>query len=370
MVSGQQTDILVMDFAKAFDKVNHSLLQHKLHYYGIRGEVNVWITAFLTDRTQAVVVNGECSDFVSVKSGVPQGSVLGPLLFLIYINDLPSALTSSARLFADDTAAYTYNTITSIQDQALLQQDLERLAEWERKWDMSFHPGKCQTLRVTPSRRPLQYDYQLHGHTLKTVPSVKYLGVAITKDLTWKEHINNLCNKANKTLGFLKRNLKISFRRIKELAYKTYVRPILEYAATVWDPHSQQDLDRLEAVQRRAARFVMRRYRQTSSPTEMLEDLNWPSLQARRKTARLAMLYRIQHNIVCTDGLRGKLQPAPVRERRVHGQQFVQPGGRTQYRMASFLPRRVKEWNALPQTTVEATSVDTFVSRASKLHQS
>ncbi|KAI8495879.1 hypothetical protein Bbelb_262950 [Branchiostoma belcheri] len=190
MVSGRQTDVLVMDFAKAFDKVNHSLLQHKLHHYGIRGEIRAWITAFLTDRTQAVVVN---------------------------------VLTSSSRLFADDTAAY--NTITSTQDQVVLQRDLERLAEWEQKWDMMFHPGKCQTLRVTRSRSVFQHDYQLHGHTLEAVPSLKYLGVTITKDLTWKEHINNLCNKANTSLGFLKRNLKISTRGIKKMAYKTYIMP-------------------------------------------------------------------------------------------------------------------------------------------------
>ncbi|CAH1263510.1 CSMD3 [Branchiostoma lanceolatum] len=179
-----------------------------------------------TPQGQAVVVNGERSDFVRVRSGVPQGSVLGPLLFLIYINDLPSNLTSPSRLFADDTAAY--NTVTSPEDQGVLQKDLERLADWENRWDMEFHPGKCQTLRVTRSRSTFQHSYRLHGQVLETVPSVKYLGLTITKDLTWKEHINNLCNKANKTLGFLKRNLKINSRHIKEMAYKTYVRPILE----------------------------------------------------------------------------------------------------------------------------------------------
>ena len=187
MDRGQQTDILVMDFAKAFDKVNHSVLLLKLSHYSIRGEVNRWIAVFLADRTQAVVVNRARSEIVSIKSGVPQGSVLGPCLFLVYINDLPSNLTAQTRLFADDTAAY--NTVTSPIDQAHLQKDLDQLAEWEKRWDMTFHPRKCTTLPVTRNINVLHHNYTLHGHTLQTVNSVKYLGVTITKDLTWsKKH--------------------------------------------------------------------------------------------------------------------------------------------------------------------------------------
>ncbi|KAL8571418.1 hypothetical protein ACOMHN_058197 [Nucella lapillus] len=122
MAQGKQTDILVMDFAKAFDKVNHSLLVHKLHHYGIRGMLLTWISDFLRDRRQAVVVNSIRSDFIKVQSGVPQGSVLGPCLFLTYINDLPDLLTAHARLFADDTAVY--DVVASPDDQAHLQRNL------------------------------------------------------------------------------------------------------------------------------------------------------------------------------------------------------------------------------------------------------
>ena len=151
--NNQQTDILVMDFAKAFDKVCHSLLTHKLHHYGLQGNVNRWIKNWLANRKQSVVVEGEQSQFVRVESGVPQGSVLGPCLFLFYINDLPAKLHSSVRLFADDTIAYL--VIRSHEDADLLQEDLVTLAAWEDQWRMKFHPSKCNKMpKISQSKRP------------------------------------------------------------------------------------------------------------------------------------------------------------------------------------------------------------------------
>mgnify|MGYP003406789740 FL=1 len=141
----------------------------------------------------------------------------------------------------------------------------------------------------------------------------------------------------------------------------------MEYAVTVWDPHTQKSVDRLEAIQRRAARFVLRRHRNTSSVSAMLDELRWPSLEDRRRTARLSMLYRIRHDLVCVDGIKGKLQPPPARPRRGHDQQYAQLQCRTQYHQQSFLPRTICDWNSLPQDVVEAKTIDTFVSRASRL---
>ena len=147
MDKGSQTDCLIMDFSKAFDKVSHSLLIHKLRHYGINGKTNTWINSFLNGRKQRVVVEGEISDCVPVASGVPQGSVLGPSLFLFYINDIPLGLTSTVRLFADDTIVYL--AITSDADSGKLQQDLDKLARWERTWLIQFHPEKCNVLTIT-----------------------------------------------------------------------------------------------------------------------------------------------------------------------------------------------------------------------------
>ena len=144
MSNGKQTDILIMDFSKAFDKVNQSLLVYKLNHYGIRGKVNRWIAGFLKDRSQSVVVDRECSSSIDVESGVPQGSVLGPSLFLFYINDMPKGMKSTVRLFADDTIAHL--TISSDIDTVDIQKDLDSLATWKTTWKMSFHPEKCNVL--------------------------------------------------------------------------------------------------------------------------------------------------------------------------------------------------------------------------------
>ena len=193
--SGQQTDVVIMDFAKAFDKVSYWRLAVKLKNYGITCSTNKWIEDFLSQRTQRVVCNGRFSDWASVKSGVPQGSVIGPILFLIYINDLPEEVKSTVRLFTDDTIMYM--TMTSTNDATSLQKDLDNLASWEKKWQMQFHPQKCSVLRITRKKTTQIHDYQLHGHILKSENSSKYLGVTIDNKLCWNDHIDNICNKAN-----------------------------------------------------------------------------------------------------------------------------------------------------------------------------
>ena len=143
---GKQTDLILLDFSKAFDKVNHAKLLWKLHQYGIGGKALGWTRAFLGNRSQSVVLDGEESDSVPVTSGVSQGFVLGQILFLIYINDLPHLITSKVRLFVDDTAVYL--TVESPSDGQVLQKDLDTLSGWESRWDMEFNPSKCQVVRL------------------------------------------------------------------------------------------------------------------------------------------------------------------------------------------------------------------------------
>ena len=150
-------------------------LLHKLHQHGVRGNTLSWIKAFLTGRSQTVVLEGESSSEIPVNSGVPQGSVLGPLLFLLYINDLPENTHSQVRLFADDKAIYI--TINNHSDSDTLQQDLDTLQTWERLWDMDFNPSKCQVLHISKSRHPAQHIYMLHGQVLEAMDHAKYLGV-------------------------------------------------------------------------------------------------------------------------------------------------------------------------------------------------
>ena len=227
---GEQRDSILLDFSKAFDKVSHRLLLHKLAHYGIRNSVLSWIKDFLTDREQTVVVDGQCSAPAEVSSGVPQGSVIGPLLFLLYINDLPDYVKhSSTSLFADDSMIS--RTIQSETDAALLQEDLNSLQVWENTWKMEFNPDKCEAISVTNKRNPIKTSYNIHDKTLKYVKSAKYLGVTIDNKLTWNSHVDNICKKANSTRAFLQRNTRMCPRHIKARCYTTYVRPTLEYAS-------------------------------------------------------------------------------------------------------------------------------------------
>ena len=200
-----QTDAILLDFSKAFDKVDHKLLISKVNNAGIHGPLLSWLISFLNQRLQHVVVDGCISDPNPVLSGVPQGTVLGPLLFLIYINDIADNLSpgSSLRLFADDSLLY--REIKSSEDSATLQKDLDSLQAWEITNKMEFHPGKCQLLRLTNKRKPILNDYVIHGISLKLFSQVKYLGVTIDSKLCWKDQTNTLYNKASRMLGFLER---------------------------------------------------------------------------------------------------------------------------------------------------------------------
>ena len=386
----QQTDVLNMDFAKAFDKVCHSLLVHKLHHYGIRGKVNNWIKNWLTNRKQCVVVEGEKSQFVIEFSGVPQGSVLGPCLFLYYINDLAAQLHSTVRFYADETIAYL--VVETPEDASLLQEDLNTLAKWEDQWRMKFHPSKCTKMTVTSKRSPTKTEYNLHGHILASVPSAKYLGVTITDYLQWDTHIQNICDKANRTIGFLRRNLNIGAVSIKQQAYLTLFRPLIEYASTVWDPYTQANIQKLEIVQRRAARYVMNRQRNTSSVSDMLQRLNWRSLESRRnrqrntssvsdmlqrlnwrslesrrKDARLCMMFKIDRRLVAISK-EPRLQLARRKTTRLqHYRAFQIITCRTDKRKMSFFPRTVKDWNALAPHIIDSETLEAFKASVSSM---
>ena len=181
----------------------------------------------------------------------------------------------------------------------ILQKDLESLEKWEKLWDMSFNPSKCQVIHVTRRKTPFETKYNLHGCVLESVPSAKYLGVTtISEDLKWTDHINDISKTANQTLGFLKRNIRVHNRDLKSTAFKTLVRLQLEYASTVWSLYTDQEINKLESVQRRAARWVTRDYRYTSSVSAMLRDLNWHTLDQRRIDSRLVLLYNITYDLV------------------------------------------------------------------------
>ena len=284
-----------------------------------------------------VVVNGVKSDWAPVLSGVPQGTVLGPLLFSLYINDISSDIESEIRLFANDCVCY--REIKDEKDTMKLQRDIDRLCSWARKWGMRFQPVKCNMMQLTRKQiKKIHASYTLEGTNLENVESIKYLGVTITSDLRWNTHVSNVCTKANRTLGFLRRNLYSCPKEVKEAAYKGLMRPVLDYGSSVWDPPGVQE--ELESVQKRAARFVTGNYNyETGSMTGILGQLKWESLKKRRKDNRLILLYK---------GLKGKasvptddLIPKTRRCRNQHSMAFQTPIANTDVYKGSFFPQTI-----------------------------
>ena len=357
--NGKQIDSILLDFSKAFDKVDHKKLCYKLNHYGVRGNNLLWIQNFLHQRTQSVVLNGKTSSKCDVKSGVPQGTVLGPALFLVYINDLPENISSTIRLFADDT--YMYRVIESKDDTIKLQNDLNTLIKWEKEWAMEFHPTKCKVLRITNKLNIITNDYHMHGYNLKLVDNAKYLGVTINKKLSWKPHVNNIVKKANQTRAFLQRNLRSCTSDVKSQCYHTYVRPIIEYASVVWDPigdgnkHLRQ---RLEMVQRKAARFVCSDWRRTSSPTKMIKSLQWVTLENRRLQNRLKFLYKYQAGLIILEDNFLKYSRINARFQPVHARVLVYQN--------SFIPATINVWNQLP-LNVAAMPLNLFTTELVKI---
>ena len=282
---------VVLDFAKAFDKVPHRRLLRKLQHYGIQGPLLNWLESFLTQ--------GQTSSQCPVTSSVPQGTVLGPLLFLLYINDLPDNVQSSVRLFADD--ALLYGIVASDADCDLLQSDLRRLESWQYHWQMEFNPSKCKIVTISRKNNPPQRKYVFCGVELEQVDSFQYLGVTISNKLKWSAHVSMIAAKANKSLGTIQRNLWNCSKNVKEIAYTSLVRPKLEYANAACDPFLKKDISALERVQRKAARFCSQNYNRYASVTDMIKDLGWATLETRRRQSRLTLMYKLTHGLIDTD---------------------------------------------------------------------
>ena len=288
----KQVDMLILDFTKAFDTVPHQRLLMKLKHYGIDSNLHRWISSWLTERTQQVVVDGDYSSCKQVRSGVPQGTVLGPLMFLLYINDIGDHLNhSTIRLFADD--CLLYRTISNQDDADRLQDDLDKLQEWTETWQMNFNAKKCYLLSTHSKRDPALNRYRLNGEEIAKTSHHSYLGVELQDDGKWTKHIENCTKKANRALGFIRRNFGRCPESIKESLYTAMVRPHLEYASGAWSPHLKKDINRLDNIQRKASRFVKScNSRDPGTVTGLLADLGWNSLKQRRTKHDLTLFYQ------------------------------------------------------------------------------
>jgi hypothetical protein len=335
-------DAIFIDFKKAFDKVPHSKLLLKLKSYGIDNNVISWIREFLSDRVQRVVLDGITSSEVKVSSGVPQGSVIGPLLFLLYINDISEIVKSKIRLFADD--AVVYREIRDNNDIEALSNDLEAIEKWCDTWQLELNLKKCVVLNFWRKNTSQQHRYSIQNTILESVDTVKYLGITLTHNLSWSRHIQDITGQANRKLGFVKRVLGKCDEKVREISYFSLVRPHLEYASSIWDPHEVGLITELERVQRRSARYVKGRYDNLASVTSLLQNLGWQSLMDRRSNFRISLLDKFQSNIF-SDDVKDILRHPTYYARFDHKDKIREIDCRTDRFKMSFFPRTIRESN-------------------------
>ena len=361
---GGCVDTIYCDFMKAFDKVPHLRLLHKLEKYQITGQISRWIRSFLLGRKQRVIVNGEKSEWKDVTSGIPQGSVLGPILFVLYINDMPdvTSIGTDTYLFADDTKAF--RGIYKQSDCAKLQTDIHALQEWSDKWLLRFHPEKCKAMRIGKSRVE-KWDYSLKEGLppMEYVDSEKDIGVVIDNKLSFNQHISEKINKANSIMGILRRTMEYMDCTTFKLLYTALVRPHLEYANQVWCPHLKKHIESIENVQRRASKQIPGLSH--LSYEERLRKIKLPTLAYRRSRGDMIELYKILTGKYDED-VSNFLRTRDDSTTRGHQYKLFKTRARLDLRKYSFTQRTVKIWNNLPSKVVSAPTIKQFESRLDK----
>ena len=248
---------IFLDLAKAFDSLPHSLVLESLARVGVCGSLYDWFADYLTGRSQRVVLEGHSSSVASVTSGVPQGSILGPLLFSLSIDPIASvsiSISAALGMFADDIVYWM--RVFNDSDMLALQCDFDLLCDWIHNAGLRLNSQKTKCLVISRKRKPPCPSISVNGSVIEQVSSFKYLGVTISSDLSWSPHVANVCCKAKKLLGFLYRGFRFADRSCLAHLYKMLVRPILEYSCSAWDPHQKLNIMKLERVQNFAARLA------------------------------------------------------------------------------------------------------------------
>ena len=356
----ESVDVIFLDFAKAFDKVPHRRLLTKLKAHGLGGKVLRWIESWLTGRMQRVCLDGYSSAWVYVLSGVPQGSVLGPLLFLIFINDLEFDILSPILKFADDTKVF--GRVSNSAQRQLLQVDLDKLCEWADSWQMEFNVDKCKAMHI--GSRNKQFSYMMKGHQLDVVTTEKDLGVFISSNLKVAEHCYDAYCKANRMLGLVQRTVKHRSPDLMVRLYKSLVRPHLEYCSPVWNPHYRKDKLLLERVQHRFTRLFDDLKNLPYS--DRLNKLKLWSLEERRNHADLIEVFKMVQGLSSVP-LQTYFQLADGRYTRGHGWKLVKAHSACDARLYFFSVRVLNRWNSLPHCAVDVKTVNGFKNQLEKI---
>ena len=358
---GKNVDIIYLDFKKAFDSIPHERLLIKMAGYGITGKILDWVRSFLTGREQRVRVGSSFSKNSNVTSGIPQGSILGPVLFTIFINDLPEALTVNCKVFADDTKIYD-----DAKRSGDIQNDLYKMQNWTEQWNLYFNVTKCKVMHIGKKNPKTSYYMKIENERQKldTCSEEKDLGITFDSNLSFDIHINNVSKKANQMLGVIRRTFSFMTKEIFSKLYKSLVRSHLEYGNNIWCPHLKRQSIQIESIQRRATKLVPKCKDMTYA--ERLRFLNLYSLKGRRIRGDLIQTFKIFHEI---DNIKKeKLFPlATYRGTRNQEFKLRKRYSRTDIRKYTYTNRVVELWNPLPLEIKNAKSVNIFKNKIDSL---
>jgi len=355
---GTPYDVVFLDFAKAFDKVPRKRLLEKLRAHGVSGEIFAWIAEWLSGRTQRVVLNGKSSTWKEVLSGVPQGSVLGPILFLIFINDLDSvAAVDIIRKFADDTKLG--QTVRNQEEAERLQKTLDELCSWAEKWGMEFNVKKCKVMHfghTNPKR-----EYKMGNQTLEKTEEEQDIGVKITASMKQTAQCKKAAHTAQTVLAQISRSFHYRDKKIFTGLYTQYVRPHLEFSSPAWSPCAATDKEILEKVQRRAVGMISGL--KGKSYEEKLEELGLETLEERRHQNDMKQTFKILHGhdkvdkntwfeMAASTGRVTRLAADPLNLRI--------PAARLEVRKNFFSHRVTESWNQIPTEMKRAETTRSF----------
>ena len=360
-----ETRAVFLDISKAFDKVWHEGLIHKLKSNGISGNLLLFFENYLFNRHQRVTLNGSESTWESISAGVPQGSVLGPLLFLIYINDLTENIKSQMRLFADDSFIYTPVTDVQVTHEQLVA-DLETISSWGYQWKMVFNPDitkqAVEVIFSVKKKKPLHPDLNFNGIPVARENSTKHLGAHLDSKLNFSKHITEAVRKATKGLSLLKYLSKYVPRKVLDLSYKLYVRPHLDYADVIYHNQREDLMNLVEQVQYKAALIVTGCWQGTSRE-KLYDELGWESLSDRRWGRRMSLYYKIVNGLTPAYLFDHVPSEAPRTLRKYVPKA---PIAKTKRYANTFFPYCINHWETLDNAIKYSTSVQSFKNKVNE----